>query len=418
MTNFDPLDLISPRGYGESGPPHALFSQLRKEFPVVWCEPQGYAPFWAITRHQDIVEISRNPKMYSNEKKLILSPLPEPKVKGMVRSIANMDPPDHRAYRKIAAGWFIPKNIARVESSVRQQAKQILDEIAERQNTNIDFVEEVATTLPLRMICGLLGIPVDDEPFVRRITDEIFASDDPDLKRPSSERGSAYGEVFRYFANIFSERRRCPREDLMSMIANGQVNGNQIAEIESFSYALIMVTAGHDTTKNALAGGINSLVSNQQQYQRLCKHPEFIPSAVEEILRFVSPVNHFMRTAIRDVKLGGKTIKEGDSLVLFYTSANRDESVFSAPDEFLVDRTPNPHLAFGIGEHFCIGAALARMEIRVLLEELTARVASMEFDGQARGVHSNFVNGLKDLPIKLNFRQSPVGQEKLQYSHV
>src|SRR6266705_1235076 len=249
MLEIDPLDLISPSRYGVNGPPFSLFAQMRREAPVHYCEPQGFVPFWAITGYEEIVSVSRNPKIFSNEERLILNPLPERKPQGAVRSIINMDPPDHRHYRKIAASWFTPRNIARLEESVRKQVREILDGISERGAQRIEFVEEIATILPLRMICGLLGLPAADEALVRRVTNELFATDDPDLKRPATQRGSAYGEAFRYIAKMLAERRQEPTEDLVSLVANGKVNGEPIRDMEAFSYALIMITAGHDTTR-------------------------------------------------------------------------------------------------------------------------------------------------------------------------
>ena len=401
MLHFDPRDLVEPSRYAAHGRPYELWAALRREAPVAYCEPEGYAPFWAITRHEDIVAISRDPERFSNAHGIALLRKDEPDFQRMVRTIINMDPPDHGAYRAIGHRWFVPRNLRSLEDRVRSLARELLDGIAARGATRIDFVQELATPLPLRMICNLLGLPAEDEAFALRIADEAFGSDDPDMKRAEGGRVAVIVEVTGYFKTLLDERRREPREDLLSLIANAEVNGKPIPELEALSYAGVILAAGIDTTRNALGGGMETLLAHPDQLERLRKDPSLIPTAVEEILRWTVPANQMLRTATCDTEVRGIPIRKGDTLVLFYPSANRDESVFDEPDRFLVDRKPNHHLTFGIGEHFCLGAGLARMEIRVLLEELLPRLRSIRLAGTPKRIETNFIVGWKELPIEI-----------------
>jgi cytochrome P450 len=401
MLEFDPLDLVEPSRYAERGRPDALFAKLRREAPVVFCEPEGYEPFWAITRHEDIVAISRDPARFSNTGRIALLKKHEDDLIRKVRTIINMDPPDHGAYRAIGNRWFVPRNLRRLEDRVRALAGELIDGIAVRGATRIDFVQAIAVPLPMRMICGLLGVPTDDEPFVLRLSNEAFGADDPDLKRADGGREKTIAEAFDYFTKMLADRRRERREDLLSVIANAEVHGKPIGDLEALSYAFIILAAGIDTTRNALGSGIEALLAHPDQLERLRKDPSLIPTAVEEILRWTVPANQMLRTATCDTEIRGVPIRKGDTLVLFYPSANRDESVFDDPDRFLVDRKPNQHLTFGFGEHFCLGAGLARMEIRVLLEELLPRLRSIRLAGTPKRIETNFIVGWKELPLEL-----------------
>ena len=401
MLNFDPLDLVEPSRYAERGRPYELFAAMRREAPVMFCEPDGYEPFWAITRHEDIVAISRDPARFSNAEGVALLRKDEPDFQRMVRTIVNMDPPDHGPYRAIGHRWFVPRNLRSLEERVRDLVHELLDGVAARGATRIDFVSEIATPLPLRMICNLLGLPPEDEAFALRVADEAFGADDPDMKRSEGGRQALVVELFGYFTKVLAERRREPREDLLSLIANAEVNGKPIPDLEALSYAGVILGAGIDTTRNALGSGLETLLAHPEQLERLRKDPSLIPTAVEEILRWTVPANQMLRTATFDTEVRGVAIRRGDTLVLFYPSANRDESVFDEPDRFLVDRKPNHHLTFGIGEHFCLGAGLARMEIRVLLEELLPRLQSIRLAGTPKRIETSFIVGWKELPIEI-----------------
>jgi len=401
MLHFDPRDLVEPTRYAERGRPYELFAALRREAPVAYCEPEGYAPFWAITRHEDIVAISRDPARFSNAEGVALLRKDEPDFQRMVRTIVNMDPPDHGPYRAIGHRWFVPRNLRSLEERVRDLVHELLDGVAARGATRIDFVSEIATPLPLRMICNLLGLPPEDEAFALRVADEAFGADDPDMKRSEGGRQALVVELFGYFTKMLADRRREPREDLLSLIANAEVNGKPIPDLEALSYAGVILGAGIDTTRNALGSGLETLLAHPEQLERLRKDPSLVPTAVEEILRWTVPANQMLRSATCDTEVRGVAIRKGETLVLFYPSANRDESVFDEPDRFLVDRKPNHHLTFGIGEHFCLGAGLARMEIRVLLEELLPRLQSIRLAGTPKRIETSFIVGWKELPIEI-----------------
>ena len=401
MLDFDAQDLVDPVRYAERGRPYALWAKLRREAPVAWCEPEGYEPFWAITRHADIVAISRDAARFSNAHGIALLRKDEHDFQRSVRTIVNMDPPDHGVYRAIGHRWFVPRNLRSLEERVRDLVHELLDGIAARGATKIDFVHELATPLPLRMICGLLGLPPEEEPFALRVANEAFGADDPDLQRKDGGREALLIELFGYFTKLLRDRRREPREDLLTLIANAEVGAKPIPDLEALSYAGVILGAGIDTTRNALGSGIDALLAHPDQLERLRKDPSLVPSAVEEILRWTVPVNQMLRTAACDTEVRSVAVRKGDTLVLFYPSANRDEDVFEDPDVFRIDRKPNHHLTFGIGEHFCLGAGLARMEIRVLLEELLPRLRRIERAGTPRPIQTNFIVGFKELPLEI-----------------
>jgi cytochrome P450 len=407
MLHFDPLDLVEPSRYAQRGRPYALFAAMRREAPVAYCAPADYEPFWAITRHEDIVAISRDPARFSNAGRVALLKKHEEKLIRKVRTIINMDPPDHGPYRAIGNRWFVPRNLRHLEDRVRVLARELIAEITARGATHIDFVSEIAVPLPMRLICGLLGVPAEDEPFVLRLSNEVFGADDPDLKRSEGSRDETIAEAFGYFTKLLADRRCEPREDLLSVIANAEIHGQPIGDFEALSYAFVILAAGIDTTRNALGSGVEALLAHPDQLERLRKDAALIPTAVEEILRWTVPANQMLRTATCDTEVRGVPIRKGDTLVLFYPSANRDEAVFEEPDRFLVDRKPNHHLTFGIGEHFCLGAGLARMEIRVLLEELLPKLRAIRLDGTPRRIETNFIVGWKSLPIAFDLGGAP-----------
>jgi cytochrome P450 len=271
-----------------------------------------------------------------------------------------------------------------------------------------DFATDIAAAHPLRILSTILGVPQSEEPRILRLTNQLFADDDPELQREGEDRVQAQRELglelFQVFSEIVEDRRKNPRDDLATVIANGQVDGAPMGPMETFGYYLITFTAGHDTTKNALVGGMNALIRNSDALEQMRRNPERVPSAVEEIVRWTSPVNYMVRTATCDVEVGGQKIRQGDKLVMFYASANRDEDVFEDPFTFRVDRDPNRHLGFGIGEHFCLGAHLARRSQCALFGELARRLESVELAGEPDWIQSSFVVGLKHLPIRYQLK--------------
>ncbi len=410
MALTDGLDLISPQKYGENGPPHDAWTRLRAESPVHRCEPEGYPPFWAITRHADICEMSKRPDTFSNEPGIVVIPsdrvIDQSEGIGAMRTIIQMDPPEHRKFRKVASPFFTPRALGRIDAAVDESARSIVDQLAGSTGEGeCDFATDVAAAHPLRILSTILGVPREEEPLILRLTNELFAADDPELQREGEDRDEAMKalglELFQLFNGIIEDRRANPRDDLASVLANGKVDGQPMGPMETFGYYLITFSAGHDTTKNALVTGMNALVDHPEQLAALRANPKLVESAVEEIVRWATPVNYMQRTALRDVELGGQAIRKGDSLVMFYASANRDEAVFDQPFDFRVDRQPNRHLGFGIGEHFCLGSNLARLELRVILQHLRERVEDVELAGAFERMRSSFLGGVKRMPIRV-----------------
>jgi cytochrome P450 len=413
VTGIDGRDLISPRAYAANGIPHDQFTELRRLDHLPFCEPRGYDAFYPVTRHRDICEISKQPDRFWSRRGIVLESRTQRTILeaesglGSLRAILVMDPPEHRDYRKVAAPWFTPRAIERVDPIAQESARSLVDRLVEQARGGegeCEFATEVATAHPLRILSTILGVPREEEPRILRLTTQLFASDDPDLQREGEDRLAAAKalalDFFHLFNEIIEDRRANPRDDLASVLANGRVDGGPMGPMETLGYFLITFTAGHDTTKNALVGGLHALAEHPEEFEKLKRNPELVPCAVEEILRFVSPVNYMKRVVGQALELRGQKLREGDNLVLFYSSANRDEEVFEDPFTFRVDRKPNPHLAFGIGEHFCLGAHLARRSQRALLGELVRRLDSIELAGEPERIHSSFVVGLKKLPLR------------------
>lgn len=406
---IDPLDLALPERYGAAGFPHDTWTRLRREDPVHWCEPEGYRPFWAVTRHADVKEISSHPERFSSTPRLTMQPkadeeqllamFPDAADQGgmPLRMLVTMDPPDHRTYRALAGPYFRPRVLQNLEAKVEEITDLLFDRHAGT-DVELDFVADFSSWHPLKMLCQILGIGVKDEGLILRLTNELFGAADPELGRP--DPANLLPEMFQFFFDLVEEKRAQPGEDLASVLANGEINGEPLPHIELLSYFVLVATAGHDTTRNAMSGGLAALLEHPDQLALLREDPSRAKTAADEIVRWTSPVIHFIRTATEDTEVGGKAIKAGDNLVLFYPSANRDESVWDDPFEFRIDRDPNPHLGFGVGEHYCLGAALARMELRLFLEHFARRVTDIEVVGPLANTHASFVGGIKHLPIR------------------
>lgn len=412
--DFDPNDLIVPRNYGVSGQPHAIWSQLRKEAPTYRCETETYEPFYCITRHADIMEISNQPDIFSNiegpmllDRAQLQRQKDDPSSFGTMKTIIEMDPPEHRDFRKVASGFFTPRSIHRLDEIVAECARAQVDKLGREGET--DFVEAISQRHPLRVLATILGIEPEDEDLLLELTQQLFAAEDPDLQREGEDRGEASKQLIADFGALFTriieDRRANPTDDLASLLANAKMaDGSPMGPIETFGYYLIVFTAGHDTTRNAISGGMEALLDNPDQLQKLCADPSLAKSAVEEIIRWSSPVNYMKRHLLKDVELHGTKMRAGEDLVMFYASANRDDAVFDRPFEFDVTRRPNRHLGFGTGEHFCLGAHVARLSARALFLELANRIEVMERIDDPTQIHSSFVVGLKSLPVRYRLR--------------
>jgi len=421
MQITDGTELIDPHAYARAGYPHALWATLRREAPVHWCEPAQVMPFWAVTRHAHICEVSKQPDLFLNGKGILPATreVAERMARGekgpfdLMRTIITMDPPGHRKFRRVASPWLSPRALTRLGAMVEASARRLVDGLYEAQVGGegvCDFATEVAAQHPLRILSSILGVSREDEPHILRITQQLFAGDDPEFQREEADREEGFRnlgmEFLRYFGTIIADRRERPRDDLASLLANARIDGERMGDLETLGYYLITFTAGHDTTRNSLAGGMLALVEHPDEREKLRRDPAGrVADAVEEIVRWTTPVNYMMRTAARDTELAGAKIREADRLLLFYASANRDEEVFEDPWAFRIDRRPNPHLGFGIGEHFCLGAHLARSSQRALFRELFERLEDISLAAPPERLAASFVAGIKHLPIR--YRLAP-----------
>jgi cytochrome P450 len=409
MNLTDGTDLIAPACYAKQGPPHAAWTALRRHSPVHRCEPPDYPPFWAITRHADICEISKQPDTFLSRPGIFHPRIGQDFGRdegiGAMRTIIEMDPPQHRSFRKVASPWFTPRAMNRIDAAVAASARELVDSLAGKTGEGeCDFARDVATAHPLRILSTILGVPREEEPRILRLTNQLFADEDAELRRPGEDRQQATRELglelYQLFSAIIEDRRKHPRDDLATVLAHGQVDGQPMGPLETFGYYLITFTAGHDTTKNALAGGMHALLQHPDELARLRRDPGLVKSAVEEVVRWATPVNYMRRRAARDTELSGQKIREGDFLLLFYASGNRDETVFEDPFRFRIEREPNPHVGFGHGEHFCLGSHLARRSQRALFAELARRLEHVELIGEPEWIQASFVVGFKHLPIR------------------
>ncbi|WP_296494805.1 cytochrome P450 [Phenylobacterium sp.] len=412
------LTIVDPRAYADGKRIDDAFAYLRREAPLAQAQPEGFDPFWVVTRHADILEVERQNELFHNGDRAttLVTIEADRKVREMmggsphlVRSLVQMDNPDHMAYRRLTQGWFMPQNLRKLEDRIREIARGFVDRMA-AQGDRCDFARDVAFLYPLHVIMEVIGLPEADEPRMLKLTQELFGSADPDVNRTGQELDrNAEGvdtiqavvmDFMTYFNAITEDRRKSPRDDLASVIANGQVNGAPLGHLEAMSYYIIAATAGHDTTSSTTAGALWALAENPDQFRKVKADPALIPGLVEESIRWVTPVKHFMRSATADAELAGQKIAKGDWMMLCYPSGNRDEAQFADPFRFDITRSPNKHVAFGYGAHVCLGQHLGRMEMRILWEELLPRLESVELDGAPRNMVANFVCGPKSVPIR------------------
>ncbi len=412
--------IAAPATYADEARIHALLKQLREEDPVHWTEPDGFRPYWTVTKYDDILEIEKRNDVFHNEPRSTLMNIqteadlaglwggPDPKT-GRVspfRTLIDMDGEDHRLTRGLTQAWFMPGNLKKLEARTHELAKRYVDKMLER-GPECDFMKEIAVYYPLHVIMSILGVPESDEPLMLRLTQELFGGADPDMKRPEDESNTGTNTIldfFMYFNKMSAERRANPGEDLASVIANGKIKGCPMGDLETASYYIIVATAGHDTTSSSIAGGLRALIDNPGQMKLLKENPALLDGAVNEMIRWTTPVQHFMRTAMEDYTVRGTKIEKGQALQLLYISGNRDADVFADPFKFDITREPNRHVAFGYGAHVCLGQHLAKMEIKAFFAELMRRLDSIEMTGEPRKVHSTFVTGLKSLPVRYSLK--------------
>lgn len=394
------IDLYDLDQYERSGVPHEALAHLRAHDPVAWMdEPDDGVGFWAITRYQDVVDISRNPMLFSSYRGgSNITDYPPDDLSKIRMLMVNMDPPQHVKFRKLVSTGFTPRMVQALEGRVRASVDGIIDRVIGW--GECDFVREIAAELPLQVIAELLGIPLEERQVIFDLSNRLIGFDDPEFQTSLEDAQLASAEMWMYANNLATGRRGQSGTDLITVLMNAEIDGEHLTEMEFDSFFLLLSVAGNETTRNLISGGMRALLANPEQWERLKANPDLVDTAVEEMLRWVSPLIHFRRTATEDTVIRGQEIKEGDKVVLYYPSANRDEEIFQDAHLFDVGRTPNEHLAFGVGEHFCLGANLARLEIRWMFKALIERMPDIELNGETRRLRSNFINGIKEMPVR------------------
>jgi len=397
--NIDTIDLTDQDVFVE-GVPHDWFATLRREAPVYWHpEPDGGPGFWCVTRYPDVVTVNRDNQTFSSARGAVFMWDLEPDQLEQQRlMMLNMDPPMHTRYRRLVNKGFTPRMMTELEATVRERTRSILDKVTPR--GTCDFVTDVAAELPLQVIADLLGVPQDDRHKMFDWSNRMVGSEDPEYAVSAEEAQLASMELFAYAAQLAEMKRADPGNDLISVLSEAEVDGERLSQLEIDLFFMLLTVAGNETTRNQISHGMLAFLEHPDELARLRERPELLSSAIEEMLRYASPVMHFRRTATQDLTLGDTAIAEGDKVVIWYASANRDESVFDDPMRFDISRSPNEHVAFGGGgPHFCLGANLARLEIRVMFEELLPRWSDLALAGEPQRLRSNFINGIKHLPL-------------------
>jgi cytochrome P450 len=413
--------IVSPRAHAERDGLASGLRWLRSNNPVGLVEADGYDPFWLLTRHQDVYDVSRQNARFHNADRpvVVVDRNGEAMMRGatgaphLVRTLVHMDAPDHLKFRRVIQGWFTTPRLKELEADIRVIAKASVDHMASLGGA-CDFVREVGLTYPLRVLMKLIGIPSEDEALMLKLTQEIFGARDEDLGRDVSDvrDGAAemrqlqaiFADVEAYFRRLTDARRHHASDDLASAIANAEIDGEPIPHFEAFCLYLIVITAGHDTTSSSTSGALWGLSESPGELRKLKERPDLIEPLVDEAIRWTNPVSHFMRSATEDTEVGGRSIRKGDWLMLSYLSANNDEAVFDEPERFRVDREASRHIAFGTGAHACLGQHLARLEMRILFEELIPRLEDIELAGAPKRSASLFVGGPKSLPVRFALR--------------
>jgi cytochrome P450 len=405
IPDIDPLDLVDPERFARRGYPHAVWTRLRAEAPVAHFAPPGYRPFWAITKHADVTRISSQPRLFSSAHGIMLGPASSAQATVPSEMIVMLDPPRHGPMRRVASLRFTRGSLRARRTDIERIAVEILDEAATGGAAReCDFVERIAAPLPIAVIAWILGVPRADWDLLFRWTNEVIGANDPEFRRPGETAGQtarrARGELHAYFERLIERRRGDPQDDLVSQLIGARIDGEPLTGEQLLAYCELMVEAGNETTRNAISGGLLAFCEHRGEWEKLRGRPDLLPAAVEEILRWVTPIIHFTRTATGDCEVRGEKIRAGEQVALFYASANRDEEVFADPFEFQVDRRPNRHLAFGIGEHACIGAHVARVELETIFRHLLARLEQFELSGPVERLRSAVNGGIKHLPLR------------------
>jgi cytochrome P450 len=399
---------VDPAAYADPVAWHAAAQCIREESPILKVHVEGYPDFWAITTHADVMEVERNPEVFTNAPYPTVTPSShvDAATNVPVKTLIQMDGDQHKAHRNIVNDWFKPASLKTLQERIDTLATGSVDRMADL-GGRCDFANDVAVYFPLHVILAILGLPEDDYPRMLRLTQELFGAEDPDIARLVEDE-SQFGvlvDFMNYFTTLTADRRAHPTGDLASVIANAEIDGRSLPDMDTLGHYVIIATAGHDTTSSVIGGGLLALLDHPEQLALLQADPTLIRSAADELIRYVSPVKHFMRTCREPFTVGGVAFQPGDHLLLSFASANRDESVFTDASKLDVRRAnAASQLAFGFGRHFCLGAHLARMEIRAIFRELLGRVERIELNGEPTWIRANFVQGPKSIPISYQVR--------------
>ncbi len=393
------VDLFNPDTFA-NGVPHDALKLLRREAPVYHHPEPGAAGFWALTKYDDVVTASMDPVLFSSARGLTLIADPPAAALGIMQNLMlNMDPPRHTKYRRLVSKGFTPKIVREMEPHIRRITTEIIDRVSDR--SECDFVTDIAAELPLQVILEMMGVPLEDRKMVFDWSNTMIGGDDSEYSPGHEDGKRASMEIYAYANRLALERRRHPGADIVSVLMEAEVDGEKLSEPEFDAFFLLLSVAGNETTRNLIAGAMLALIEHPEQRARLLANPSLVPTGVEEMLRWTPPVICFRRTATRDTEMRGQAIREGDKVVMYYPSANRDEDYFPDGDVFDVGRSPNEHVTFGPGgTHFCLGANLARLEIRVIFEELFRRLPDIELAAPVQRLRSNWICGIKHMPVR------------------
>jgi cholest-4-en-3-one 26-monooxygenase len=398
LADVAPVDLSDSRSY-VAGVPHAFLAYLRRQDPVHWQDEPGGPGFWAITRYEDCVTVNRDYERFSSAAQGTMPfEMGADEIAQQGLMMLNMDPPLHTRYRRLVNKGFTPRMVRDLEESIHRCADAIIDDVIE--TGRADFVTQISAELPLQVIAELLGVPQEDRHRMFEWSNRMVGNEDPEYQDQTELALTSAMELYAYASELFAKKRIDPHADLMSALTTVEIEGEQLSDMELELFFLLLTVAGNETTRNLMSGAMHAFFEHPNQWQRLLADRSLLPSAVDEMLRFVTPVMNFRRTAMVDTELSGTKIAAGDKVVFFHASANRDEDIFTDPDTFDVGRDPNPHIAFGGGgPHFCLGTNLARMEIRVMFEHLLDRMPDIRLDGEVQRLQSQFINGVKHIPV-------------------
>lgn len=414
---LDDINLAFPDLF-EQGRHHEAFRLLRREKPVSFTEGnEEIKGFWNVVRYDDVVQVSRHPEIWSSERGIVFAEALDEEIvtgpgSGNGSMLITMDPPRHVRLRRLVNKGFTPRAAKAMESHIREITVNILEDFAKKREG--DFVTEVSALIPLAVICEMMGVPQAESGLMFQLTNKVLGQGDPEYQTdvPEDQRGTVEAaritgnmgtmQMFGYFAQLLQDRKANRKEDIISVLVDSEIDGEKLTDEDILWFCFLLILAGNETTRNAMTGGLYALFQNPDQRKLLQDDLTLLQGpAVEEIIRYVSPVTHMARSAKEDTEVGGQPMAKGDRIVMWYPSANRDEKYFPDGDVFNLRRSPNEHIAFGIGEHFCLGAEFARLELRVLFEELLTRFPDVQQSGPVERLRSNFIGGYKHLPVRL-----------------